>query len=258
MSDLSQVENEVTPATTTENVETTQADTEATGADEQAQVEERKFSQQELDSIIQKEKAKAEAKAERRASKAYQETLERLIPRQEQHHQQDAKPSRAQYADEEQFIDALTDWKLEQRDRAAHQGRQQEQLKSLATKTESLYQAAEKLPGFDREVFEELSLTKAMAQTIIDSDIAPKLMAYLSANPAEVDRIGSLSHARQAAELGKLEAKVASTPVKTTKVGAPINPIGANGHSSPTRLDSAKSVDEMINLMRKNGSRWVR
>ena len=251
------VTSEAQPAATTENVETQQVDTEA-AAGEQTQVEERKFSQAELDSIIQKEKAKAEAKAERKALKAYQETLERFAPKQEPQRQEDYKPSRAQYANEEQFIDALTDWKLEQRERQVNQSKQLDFAKNMAAKTENRYAEAAKLPGVDRDDFEALPRSKAMAESIIESDIAPKLMAYMSSNPADVERISGLSPARQAVGIGKLEMKISSTPVKTTKAPAPINPVSGNGTASPTSIQSVKSVDQMKELLRKNGSRWVR
>ena len=72
-----------TPAATPENVAAPAPGTEA-APDVETQAEKKSFTQEELNEIIQKEKAKAEAKAERRALKAYRETLEKFAPLQQQ------------------------------------------------------------------------------------------------------------------------------------------------------------------------------
>lgn len=62
------------PAVTTEQVTAPEAVT-AAPEEVSTQAETKTFTQEQLNEIIQKEKAKAEAKAERRALKAYRETL---------------------------------------------------------------------------------------------------------------------------------------------------------------------------------------
>jgi hypothetical protein len=61
-------------------------------------------------------------------------------------------------------------------------------------------------------------------------------MAYLVNNPKEAERIATLSPARQAAELGKIEAKFPSAvkDVAVSKAPAPIKPIGSHGSASKT------------------------
>jgi hypothetical protein len=81
-------------------------------------------------------------------------------------------------------------------------------------------------------------------------------MAYMSANPDEVERITKLSDARQAVELGKLEAKLQSAP-KTSKASPPISPVtGARGGASP---DLGSADFAAYKAMRaKQGARWAR
>jgi hypothetical protein len=222
---------------------------------EESTAETKTFTQEELNDIVKKEKARAEAKAERRVLKA----LERLTPQapQQQYEQrQDAKPARREGEGDDAYLDRLTDWKLDQRDRASQQQKAQEQTKTLASKTERMYAEAAKQPGFDREEFDSLPLTPVIAEALIDSDQGAKLMAYMSANPDEVSRISALSPARQAAEIGKLEAKMATAP-KTSKAPAPINPIGSRGSGNGGDAASM-SVDQWAAHMKKHGSRWVR
>ena len=133
---------------------------------------------------------------------------------------------------------------------------QQQQAKSLAQKTESIYAEAEKLPGFDRDAFDELPLTRSIVEALIDSDAAAKLMHHLAANPAEVERIAKLSPARQAAEIGKLETKVTAAPPKTSNNPDPIK--GVNGGRTPVHTLATDDMDEYIAQRKKQGAAWAR
>lgn len=214
------------------------------------------FTQDELNEIIRREKAKAEAKAERRALRAYRETLERVLPQQQPQAADDGRPTRAQYANEDDFFDALADWKLDQRDQAVRHAAQREAIQRMAGKTESIYAKAERLPGFDREAFDELPLTRSIAAAIVESDMPDRLMAFMASNPDEVERIASLAPSRQAAEIGRLEAKLASVP-KTSNAPAPIKPIGTRGTASPGDL-SQLSQAEYEAMRKKQGAPWAR
>jgi hypothetical protein len=242
------------------NAATTDAATGAAEGGESSQAAQPKtFTQAELDEIIKREKSKAEAKAERRVLR----TLERVIPTtQQQQPQQQARneqagPTRAQYASDEDYLDAKLEWKLAQREQATHQESQRESAEKLAKTTEKLYAEASKQPGFDREAFDELPLSKPIVEALIDSDQAPQLMAYMAAHPDEVARIADLKPGRQAAELGKLEAKLAATPpVKTSKAPDPITPVGSG--KTPVHNLASASVDEYIQMRKKQGAAWAR
>ncbi|MDE4971995.1 hypothetical protein, partial [Francisella tularensis] len=85
------------------------------------------------------------------------------------------------------------DWKINQRDQQTKQQREAEQRQTTVQKTEKLYTEAAKLPGFDRDTFEELPLTPSIAQALIESDSAAQLMAYMASNPDDIERIAKLS-----------------------------------------------------------------
>ena len=245
------------PAVTPEQV-AAPTDATAAPADEPTQAETKTFTQEQLNEIIQKEKAKAEAKAERRALKAYRETLERFAPQAPIQQQPDGKPQRAAFnGDDEAYIEAVADWKIDQRDQQTRQQREAEQQQSTVTKTEKLYSEAAKLPGFDRETFEELPLTPAIAQTLIDSDAAAVLMAWMASNQTEVERISRLPAHRQAAELGKVEARL-STVKQHKEPPPPIKTVSGGGSVSNGNLQSVKSMDEYIKIRTAQGARWAR
>lgn len=247
------------PATTTEPVEPKSPETHAEGEEKkeaEAESKPRVFTQAELDEILRKEKAKAEAKAERRVLR----TLEKFQGQQpapvRQVERVDDKPTRSQYADEEAYFEALTDWKLERRDRAQRQEQAQQATRSITDKTESIYAQAAKIDGFDRDEFEALPLTPVIAQAIVESDAAPKLMAWMSANADEVERIARLSPARQAAEIGKLEERVSKAPVRTTSAPDPIK--GVNGQNATVKNLESMSLAEYKKYREGQGARWAR
>lgn len=247
------------PGAAQTNAATTDALTGGVEGGDEGQVTPKTYTEEELRDRIERATAKAAAKAERRA---FREAAERLatqrIPHQTQHvtQQSDGRPNRAQYQSEEAFVDALTDWKLDQRDARAQAERQQEQQQKLAKKTEEIYAKAEKLEGFDRDAFDDLPLTRPIVEALVDSEAPDKLMHYMAANPAEVERIAKLSPARQAAELGKLETKVATEPVKPSKAPDPITPVGKRATSTATSHPS--DDDDIDTWMRKERARRKR
>jgi hypothetical protein len=118
-------------------------------------------------------------------------------------------------------------------------------------------QEAAKISGFDREAFDELPITDAMAYAILDSDVAAKITAHLTSNPDDAERISALSPARQAAEIGKLEARISSQTVKASNAPAPIKPIGNRGGSANSDL-AKSSMEDYIAARAKQGARWAR
>lgn len=244
------------PAATPENVATDTAVTETPEVEKQAQAE-KTLTQAEVDAIVQKEKAKAEAKAERRAMKAYRETLERFIPKQEPQQTDPGRPERARFNSDEEWVEAVTDWKIGLRDKAYQAQAQQQQFTHLQSKVEKIYSEAEKIDGFDRNAFDEISITPAISAAVIESEFAPQLMAYMLENRDEVARIVRLSPVRQAAEMGRLEAKVSApkTP-KASNAPAPIVPVGGNkgGTKDPTEMSDAEFAKWRREQIKQRGS----
>jgi len=244
------------PATTTDQTVVTPPDGTAPPEEGKEPVAPKTYSEEEVQERIERATAKAAAKAERRAFRE----ASQIMQRQQQPVQQpvDDKPRRDQFASEEDFVDRLTDWKLDQRDRVTNQQQRAAQETATNAKTEGLYKEAAKLPGFDREAFEELPLTATMAHALVESDVSAKLMAYMTSNPDEVDRINALSPVKQAAEMGKLEAKLASAPaVKAPKAPAPISTVGNGNTKTVTNLNTS-NMDDFKKQFKAAGSRWIR
>jgi len=203
---------------------------------------EKTFTQKELDDILQKRIAKAEARAERRVMR----TLERFVPQQPQAQQAPSQskpdePSRDHFGNDAEYLQAMVKHELGKRDaQAAHQ-REQQSFQALVAKTEKIYAEAQKIDGFDREDFDALPLTKPIVEALTESDQAAQLMAFMSANPEEIERIATLSPARQSAEIGKLEARISSAPKPPTpsKAPRPLEQVRGSAKGVPNPSDSA-------------------
>lgn len=246
---------EVEPAATTETVATPAQETQA-APEVKTEAEAKTFTQAELDAIVQKEKAKAARIAESRAMKARIEALESRLPQPTQPEpQRSDRPTRSQFADDDDYVEAMADWKIAQRDKAVRAETSAKQVQQLQAKTETIYGEAQKIAGFDREAFDELPLTPAIAAAVVDSDVSAKLMHYMASNPDEVERIAGLPPARQAAAIGRMEAKI-DVSHSISKAPPPMKPVGSRGAASNSDLGSA-SMDEYIAQRAKQGARWA-
>lgn len=81
-----------------------------------------------------------------------------------------------------------------------------------------------------------------IAKLIVSSDISPQLIYYFGKDIDELERIAEMSPLAAAREIGKIEAKILSKPIKTSSAPAPITSLG-QGLSSVTK-DPTKMTDE--------------
>lgn len=248
-----------TPASATDTAETTEARTDGAEGGEKESPVPRTYSEEELRERIERATAKAAAKAERRAFREARDMLARQQPQQSpQQDSDDGKPRREQFASEDDWLDARDVWRDKQREAQSKQQREAESTRTLRTKTDDLYARAEKIPGFDRDAFDDAigidGLHAVTVRALIESDAAPQLMAHFAGNPEDVERIAKLSPERQAAELGKLEIRLQSAP-KTTKAPPPVGTVNGAGSGTPS-LESADFATYKA-LRAKQGARWA-
>ena len=212
------------------------------------------------------EEEKSEKKAEKKEKKSgFEKRIQRLNSKADaaaaeaahwkaealRNHQQEAptkqvdtsKPTLAQYGNDlEAYTDALTEYKLEQK----------EQVKKQSSVFDNYNKRAEEFkkstPDF-ADVLEDAN-DVACAQEIhtacLDSEVGPQLAYYFAKNIDEVERINKLPAHRRLIEIGKLEDKLSKKSeevVKTKKVvPAPATPVKGSGTPGST---SPKSIYEM-------------
>lgn len=152
------------------------------------------------------------------------------------------KPHIDSFDSHAEYVEALTDWKTDQKlmERDQRQAKSQleiEQTNALKTHTSRVESFKGQHDDFD-EMMENLAdvpNSPALQSIIVSSDNGPALLYELAKNPEEAKRIALLSPLAAAREMGKLEARL-STPAKTTKEASkitkaprPMEPVGKGG-----------------------------
>lgn len=165
----------------------------------------------------------------------------------------EGRPDPDNFETNAEYIDALTDWKLEQREAKAKANDQEKQAKTEAQKRAETFQT--KISEFQKEhsdfkeVIEdcEVELSKDLQGLILESDLAPQLMYDLAKKPEEIQRLNKLSDKALVKALGVLEDRLltkeseSKPELKTSKAPAPINPV--SGKSGTTSRKSIYDSD---------------
>lgn len=206
------------------NEQTTGSEVANTGASAEHEApaqEPRTFTQEELDAIVAKEKAKAKRQAERELREAVQQPQRVVEP-----------PNPVNFKTREEYEAALIDHKVEQK--LSERDAQQQQQKVQSTFKDREETAREKYEDYDKVArANDLPITDIMGEAILESEIGPEVAYYLGMNREEANRIASLkSPLAQVREIGKIEAKLIEHPPaapakKTSSAPAPITPVGA-------------------------------
>jgi hypothetical protein len=201
------------------------------------------FSQEDLDAAIGKRLAREQRKWEREARQA---EAPKPVPVEQ------VKPE--QFTTTEEYVEALTTSKAQQIVQQQQFAKQQQEF--LGNYHDKEEDARSKYEDFEQVAYNpKLPITQVMAQTIQASDNGPDIAYYLGTNPKEADRIARLSDPfLQAKEIGKLEAKIASTPItkQTSSAPAPISPVTARGgHSGGYDTTDPRSIKTMTT------SQWI-
>lgn len=156
------------------------------------------------------------------------------------------KPIADDFDTHEKYVDALTDWKLDQRE-------QSRKAKDQAAQTQSEFQKKSKAhverqqefvkehKDFDdlMDAVDDIPMSLTVQQVILDSENGPELMYELAKDRKEYERICKLSAIDAARALGKFEAKIAKTDAasaaetKTTKTPAPLKTVSGNTTTAP-------------------------
>jgi hypothetical protein len=210
------------------------------------------LTQEELDERIRKATKKAAAIAERKTRQRLQ--AEQAIQQGEQKVKEIPAPRRELYASEDDYIDA----RIAYRDAVMAQ---QENVKAeaefhaaMAEKVEDLLDEASEFPEFDRDSLMSIAFTDAMNEFVLDSAKGAKILAFLSANPDEQERIAKIkSPVRQVAEMSKIEDKLSIRPKKDAK---PVEPV--KGTNVQQKNLENMSQAEYEAYRRKQGAVWAR
>lgn len=167
---------------------------------------------------------------------------------QSQQQEVSSKPSLAQFNnDYEAYTDALTEYKLQQRDIQQLQQKRQDEQTKLASNYAKLEADFVKINPDYFDALEDIASVPVhndIRQAIWESDIGPALAYHLAQNPDEIENLNSLSSHKRLLELGKIEdrlmpKKANATKAPTKATPAPVTPV--NGKAP----NLGKSIYEM-------------
>lgn len=188
----------------------------------EAQPEEKKFSQAELDEVLNKRLARERRKIEREVSA-------RVAP-------QMAPVDPAQFQTTEAYVEALAESKAEQKAQQIIQRKEQEKVYGSFFEKED--EAAEQYPDY-HAVTRSIPLTDETLAAAMSSENSTDVLYHLGKNPKEAARIASLPPYLQGMEVGKLSARLIAPPKPTqvSKAPAPVSPVGSQGQATKKPAD---------------------
>lgn len=167
------------------------------------------------------------------------------------------KPNPDNFETVEDYYDALTDWKVDQRFKKQAEKEQltkaqAEYQRAVQTHAERINEFKKTHSNFDevvQEGFAGATISAGLEAAILESDLSAELVYELAQNPDEFDRLNSLPPVRMAKALGRMEARLEKSSseknekpkIKTSKAPRPISAIKSKGNAT----SSAKNPDEM-------------
>jgi hypothetical protein len=162
------------------------------------------------------------------------------------------QPTREQYGSDAEYIDALTDWKLNNALPTVIQRVTEAQTRQAAETRfgERVAEVSKKYADWDEvmEATDALMLPVTHLEIIQQSEVAPEVVYALGKDPTLAQRIARMTPITAAREIGRIEASIAAQP-KPGNGGAVSKPAsGAPAPITPVPGGTAKpekSVDEM-------------
>lgn len=194
---------------------------------------EKTFTQSEVEELI----GKRAKRIERKLRREFEDKTEKKEPVKVT--KVDAKPKLEDYESTEDWVEALADYKVDQRQaiskKEAEEAKQQEEtakvIKSFERKTAKF---EETHPDF-QDVMDDLKdyeIPGYVMEAVMTADLAPDVAYFLGNNQEELEKILDKSPAAAIRAIGRLEAKLEkSEPEEVSKAPAPLKTLKGKGTS---------------------------
>lgn len=154
---------------------------------------------------------------------------------------EDPRPARDAFDNPDAYDKALEGWverratdkatrDTEARFERQQQDGQRQALVDVYTARETTFRADH--PDFEDTVYaDDVKITPAMTQAILEAEDGPAIAYHLGQNPEVAERIAGLSPAQQVTELGRISVKLATPPPKPKP--EPIRPLNVRQAAGP-------------------------
>lgn len=179
----------------------------------------------------------------------------------------DGKPNLDSFDTHSAYVEALTDWKTDQKLKERDQNLEKSRLASAQDAIAKSYSDrakafAVKSPDFDEVLAEvdDIFISPTVREIILTSDHGPELAYELAKDREEFARVCSLSPLAAARELGKVESRLGPKTSeskqelrKLTNAPKPIDPVNAGGKGTMKKsiTDPSLSQSEYEQLRRE-------
>jgi len=174
------------------------------------------------------------------------------------------RPLKADFDDEDDYIEALTDWKIDTKLKASQVAVTQEiedkDERKAVTETytgldSAMSKGKEKYEDFDVLVLnEDLIISPELTQILLDTDIPEEIMYYLASNVEESSRISELDPVRIAKEIGKLEVQLAKEIESVAKGEEVVKP-KSNSHKKQSNAPDPITPIKATGITEKDPSK---
>lgn len=187
------------------------------------------------------------------------------------------KPTADKFETYDAYVEALADWKADEKVTAALDAREKAATeKAAATQRASTWSDrkaafATEMPDNDAVMeASEVPIAQHVADALLDSEEGPRVARHLNDNPDIAEKLNAMTPTQASREIGRLEVMLkpaSATPVpevqatptadkRPTKAPPPVKPIA---QSKSTSVDLGKaSMDEYVEQRRKQGASWAR
>ncbi len=165
------------------------------------------------------------------------------------------KPNPADFESDEDYIEAIADWKYESKRQEDDRKRQEadskvklDEKRQQAIKT--VEQARERYSDYDTVVTRDLPVSVPMADAMLESPHGPDIAYYLGKNRDESRRIANLPPVKAIIEIGRIAERIEAAKggeLETTKAPAPVRPLGGGGEA-PVKDPSKLPMKEWVRL----------
>jgi hypothetical protein len=169
----------------------------------------------------------------------------------------DGKPKLEDYQTLEDYQEALTDWKLDDRERKRQAAEAEREAREASEKVQAAWSKQVKAASKVHEDYEDVIDTvkapegpgvAAARQAMLEDDNGAEILYYLAKHPADMKRIAALSPVSAVREIGKLSASFTPAPEngkpKVTGAPKPPPPSGRPSKVTSESLDDPEVVKD--------------
>ena len=193
--------------------------------------------------VSQRKAAETEAQQAKREAAELRSRLEAMSA-QAAPVKEEPRPDRSKFANDEEYIEAVAEWKADQR--LAKREQEQAEARAIAEREQLVkgWQDAQQRARAEIDDYDEVikgsdvQLPGHLHQAILESDVGPHLAYYFAKHPDEAKRYAGMSPTKALRELGRLEDRLADvdddkpaaktspkTEVEKSKAPPPITPV---------------------------------